>query len=78
MKLPPGAGHERVVRLIERLGYRLVRQTGSHMQFVHSGPPEHHLSVPRHRVVRIGTLHSILSDVADHLKMDMDDLIRQL
>ena len=39
---------------------------------------EHHVSVPRHNPLRIGTLSGILGDVAEYLQIDRDELVRQL
>ena len=39
MKLPRGVDGYRVVRVLERLGYELVRQKGSHVGMRHEGPP---------------------------------------
>jgi predicted RNA binding protein YcfA (HicA-like mRNA interferase family) len=76
--MTPDIAHQRVIKLLERHGYKIVRQRGSHIRLTHSGPPEHHLSVPRHRIVRIGTLHSILSEAAQHLKITIVDLQKEL
>ncbi|MDD3898659.1 MAG: hypothetical protein PHE82_06910 [Syntrophomonadaceae bacterium] len=39
---------------------------------------EHHVTIPYHNPLRIGTLNSILSDVADYLDISKDEIIRQL
>jgi len=39
---------------------------------------EHHITIPRHKELRIGTLSAILSDVAAYLDIDGDDLARDL
>lgn len=39
---------------------------------------EHHITIPRHSVLKVGTLSRILKDVADHLKMSKEDMIREL
>jgi hypothetical protein len=44
---------------------------------MHAGK-EHHVTVPRHPALRLGTLAGILKDVADHLGMDRDMLIERL
>jgi hypothetical protein len=39
---------------------------------------EHHVTVPAHKEIRVGTLHAILRDVASYLDMEparlLDDL----
>ena len=39
---------------------------------------EHHLSVPRHGAVRVGTLRAILRLAAGYLEMDPEQLRREL
>ncbi|MCC6475616.1 type II toxin-antitoxin system HicA family toxin [bacterium] len=78
MKLPSDVSHKRIIALLEQKGYRVVRQRGSHIRLQHSGPPQHHLSVPKHRIVRTGTLHTILSMAASHLEIPFDDLLSEL
>jgi len=39
---------------------------------------EHHVTVPRHEFLRIGTLSSILADVAEHLDLPREELIKRL
>ena len=79
MKLPRDlSGHE-LVRHLGRYGYRTTRQTGSHMRLTssHAGV-EHHITVPAHDPLRVGTLSSILSDVAEYLGMSAEELKREL
>ena len=40
--------------------------------------PEHHVSIPRHSQLRVGTLRTILSRVALYLGEDEDELRQQL
>jgi hypothetical protein len=39
---------------------------------------EHHITIPNQKDLRIGTLDAILTDVADHLGMERDVLLRTL
>lgn len=64
MKLPRGVPAERLIRVLEALGYRMIRQKGSHVRLRHVGPPIHTITVPRHDPLKTGTLHAILSEVA--------------
>jgi hypothetical protein len=38
----------------------------------------HHVTVPAHSPLRIGTLAAILTDVAQHLEIDRDKLLKSL
>jgi predicted RNA binding protein YcfA (HicA-like mRNA interferase family) len=64
MRLPRGVSAERVVGALDHLGYEVIRQKGSHLRLRHVGPPAHAITVPLHDPLKIGTLHSILSEVA--------------
>jgi len=39
---------------------------------------EHHVTIPRHSPLRIGTLNAILKDVAQHLGLGRDELLMEL
>ena len=78
--LPRDLSGDELSRLLHRrYAYRVVRQRGSHMRLVTSlRGPEHHVSVPRHSPLKVGTLHAILHRVAAYLEISQDELRRQL
>jgi hypothetical protein len=39
---------------------------------------EHHVTIPRHRELRVGTLAQILAEVAAYLERERDDLAEEL
>jgi hypothetical protein len=39
---------------------------------------QHHVTVPRHKALKPGTLNHILSGIASYLKMDKDNLVEEL
>jgi len=39
---------------------------------------EHHISVPRHNPVRVGTLDEILGQVSEYLGIGQDELMQDL
>ena len=57
----PVISGERLVRALERAGWQLVRQRGSHVRLKH---PDRRtsLTVPLHRELKRGTLSGILND----------------
>ncbi len=57
MKLPRDLSGTEVVKSLQRLGFTVVRQKGSHVQMVKG---DKRITVPRHRFVTVGTLQSIL------------------
>ena len=68
-----------LVRGLTRRGYAVVRQTGSHVRLTwREGADEHHITVPLHDPVKVGTLSAILAAVADALGVSRDELIDDL
>ena len=78
MRLPRDWGGEKLAKLLRRYGYEVTRQTGSHMRLTTQQNGEHHVTIPRHSPLRIGTLNSILKDVAQHLDLERDELLAEL
>jgi predicted RNA binding protein YcfA (HicA-like mRNA interferase family) len=78
MKLPRDLGGEELAILLSKHGYRIARQTGSHMRLTTLLGGEHHVTIPRHKPLRIGTLSSILNDIAEHLGMDRESFVESL
>jgi predicted RNA binding protein YcfA (HicA-like mRNA interferase family) len=60
--LPVISGRQAVAAL-ERLGYEVVRQKGSHMRLRHpSDPARQPGTVPDHKELKSGTLRAIIRD----------------
>jgi predicted RNA binding protein YcfA (HicA-like mRNA interferase family) len=79
VRLPRDVSGEKLASLLKRYGYQITRQTGSHMRLTSTyRGDEHHITIPRHKNLRVGTLSGILSDVADYLQISKDELIREL
>jgi predicted RNA binding protein YcfA (HicA-like mRNA interferase family) len=64
-RLPTLSGRD-VVKVFQRLGWQVVRQSSSHIIMVREGSPAT-LSIPDHREVAKGTLRSLIR--AAHLSM---------
>ena len=78
MRLPRDCSGESVIRALACLGYGVTRQTGSHVRVTTGVRGEHHVTIPRHDPLRVGTLHAVLKDVADHHAMTVEDLVLKL
>lgn len=78
MKLPRDLSGADLVKALERHSYGVTRQKGSHMRLTTHKNGEHHVTVPRHNPLRIGTLRAILEMVATHLGLDREELQRDL
>ncbi len=78
MKLPRDLSGKALIRALEPLGYSASRTTGSHVRLTAALPKQHHVTVPLHDPLKIGTLAAILNDVAEHLDLTRDELIARL
>ena len=79
MKLPRDLGGEELATRLGKYGYQVIRQTGSHIRLTSTyKDTEHHLTIPRHKPLRVGTLNSIINEVAAYLEMEKQDLIDKL
>jgi len=78
MKVPRGVSGDRLIRVLERLGYEVIRQKGSHIRMRHDGPPLHRITVPLHNPIKTGTLHGILSEVARMRSITVDSIVELL
>jgi predicted RNA binding protein YcfA (HicA-like mRNA interferase family) len=69
------AGHE-LARALGKFGYVITRQTGSHIRLTSRFKgAEHHVTIPAHDPLKIGTFSQILSDICAYLKLEKDDLL---
>lgn len=60
------------------LGYRVTRQTGSHLRLTTLERGEHHITIPKHKPIRVGTLAAILGDIAERFELSRDELLARL
>jgi predicted RNA binding protein YcfA (HicA-like mRNA interferase family) len=72
-KLPAGISGSQLRRALERAGFILTRQRGSHM-ILRRDSPRSRVVVPNHKALKPGTLRSIL----DQANLSTEDLIRLL
>jgi predicted RNA binding protein YcfA (HicA-like mRNA interferase family) len=78
MKTPRGVSADRLIRALERIGYRIIRQKGSHVRLRHDGPPVHLITIPQHNQLKVGTLHGILAEVAQMRSITAESLAESL
>ena len=67
-----------LARALRRFGYEVTRESGSHLRLTTQDGGEHHLTIPDHANLRVGTLAAILTDVANHLKIERSALVTML
>jgi predicted RNA binding protein YcfA (HicA-like mRNA interferase family) len=78
VKLPRDCSGRDLAKRLEQLGYMITRQTGSHLRLTTQRGGEHHVTIPDHDALRVGTLANILGKVAEHAKLERAALIELL
>ncbi len=77
MKLPRDMDAAELIKALAQLGYRPVRQAGSHIR-LQCDDPAHAITIPNHRPLRVGTLAAIMTDVAEKHRIERDVLLKLL
>lgn len=79
MKLPRDLSGAELAKLLGRYGYKVERQTGSHLRLSSARQgSEHKITVPNHSPIKVGTLSGIIAEVASYLKTDKQSLLNEL
>jgi len=77
-KLPQISGQE-LVKVLQKLGYEVVRQKGSHIRLCKTtNVGEHHVTVPEHKTIARGTLNDVLTKVSLWNNIGKKELIKML
>ena len=77
-KIPRDITGYELIKIIGKFGYQITRQTGSHIRLTTKENGIHHITVPNHNPLKIGTLSNILSDIADHFQLSKKELLEKL
>lgn len=67
-----------LIKALHKFGYEYTRQTGSHIRLITQQNGQHHITIPNHDPLKIGTLNAILSEVAQHFDISKQELIESL
>jgi predicted RNA binding protein YcfA (HicA-like mRNA interferase family) len=78
MKLPRDVSGDDLVKGLRRVGYEPTRQKGDHVYMTTQVNGEHHVAVPMHNPIKVGTFAAILGAVANHLGIERHALIREM
>lgn len=78
MKVPRDVSGDDFIKVLARFGYRVTRRKSSHIRLMTAQNGKHSVTVPDHSPIRIGTLTAILKDIADHLEIDRDEILKLL
>ena len=78
MKIPRDLTGQSLIKKLLKYGYFPTRQSGSHVRLTTHENGEHHITVPLHDPLRIGTLSSILQEVGNHLGKTKEELTNEI
>ena len=78
MKLPRDVDASQLVKALRALGYERVRQDGSHIRLTSQVSGTHHITIPNHSPIKLGTLAAILRTIAAHHGLTTEELLRLL
>jgi predicted RNA binding protein YcfA (HicA-like mRNA interferase family) len=78
MKMPRDISGQELIKQFKKLGYSVTRQSGSHIRLTTSENGEHHITIPNHSQLKIGTLSAILTDVANHFNKTKEEIVNEL
>ena len=74
MNLPRSLSGKELIKALDKLGYLPTRQVGSHIRLTTKQNGTHHVTVPNHKPIKVGTLSNILKDVASHFEKSKDEI----
>jgi len=75
----PQVSGDALVKFLENLGYKVIRQRGSHIRLrKYTDFGEHNVTVPNHKVIAKGTLNDILNKIGYWNKTNKEELIKKL
>ena len=78
MKIPRNLRGKDLIRSLKKLGYLPTRQSGSHIRLSTMLNGEHHITIPNHSPLKVGTLSAILNDIATHHGLNKEELINMI
>ena len=79
MKLPRNVSGNELIKSLQKIGYIVTRQKGSHLRLTCILPNgEHHVTIPNHDPIKIVTLSSIISNIAQAHHIAKTDIIDKI
>lgn len=79
MRTPRDVTGQTLLKLLRKnFGYEQSRQVGSHIRTTTQENGEHHVSVPNHNPIKVGTLNGIIGDVAEHFQITKEEVVNIL
>lgn len=77
MRIPRDLNSRDLIKLLLNYGYTVSRQSGSHIRLTTDRNGQHHITIPYHDPLKIGTLAAIIGEVAGHFNMTKQDLLQE-
>jgi len=78
MKIPRNLSANDPIKSLRIYQYSIDRQKGSHIRLTTNFKGQHHITIPNHTVLKIGTLSSILSEIAIYIGKSKEEVINEL
>jgi predicted RNA binding protein YcfA (HicA-like mRNA interferase family) len=78
MRLSWNISANELTQSVQKLGYVITRQKGSHIRLTTTSNGEHHFTIPNHNPVKIGTLSIIIGDIPAHFKQSDEEIAEKL
>lgn len=78
MRIPRNISGADLIKKLKSFGYEPTRQSGSHIRITTQKKGVHHITIPEHKPLKVGTLSAILKDIAGHFGITKEALIDQL
>jgi predicted RNA binding protein YcfA (HicA-like mRNA interferase family) len=77
-RIPRDISGQELVKVLHVLGYNISRQVGSHIRLSTKENGGHHITIPNHNPIRIGTLSNILNEIAAHFQLSKEEIIERI
>ncbi|MBS3771499.1 MAG: type II toxin-antitoxin system HicA family toxin [Bacteroidales bacterium] len=78
MRIPRDISGQDLCKKLEKYGYIITKQKGSHIRLTTQRKGEHHITIPNQSNLRIGTLSSIIQAIANHLEKNKEEIVKEL
>jgi predicted RNA binding protein YcfA (HicA-like mRNA interferase family) len=78
MRIPRDISGQDLIKYLKHFGYIVTRQTESHIRLTTEQNGQHHITIPNHDPLKVGTLSAIITDIADHFNKTKDRLLHEL
>ena len=78
MRIPRDISGQDLCKKLEKYGYIITKQKGSHIRLTTQRKGEHHITIPNHSNLRISTLSGIIQAIANHLEKNKEEIVKEL